>query len=187
LGKLTFIIGGARSGKSTYAEDLASQIGGSTIYIATAQPLDQEMATRIRNHRLSRPSHWKTLEIPSGIASHAAAIPRDTKVILLDCLTLLVSNLLMNQTNHDNHLDEGLAQKSVGVEITSLLELIDNTSAHWIIVSNEVGMGLVPPYPLGRIYRDQLGWANQQIALHADEVILMIAGLPWLLTPAEQL
>jgi adenosylcobinamide kinase/adenosylcobinamide-phosphate guanylyltransferase len=188
MGKLTLILGGARSGKSSYAERLAAQQGGQILYIATAQPLDGEMVERIAIHQKNRPASWQTLEIPSavGVTLQSRTPPAD--VILLDCLTLLVSNLLLavsSGTDENLTVDEAAATASVETEITRLLEAIQALPAEWIVVSNEVGLGLVPPYPLGRVYRDLLGRANQRLAFKADQVIFMIAGIPMRLAPLD--
>lgn len=185
MGRLTFILGGARSGKSTYAERLARQQSGNVLYIATAQALDEEMAARIRQHRSQRPPTWQTLEAPSNVAAALRNLPGpQPDLALLDCLTLLVSNLMLQACPADGESQAQAAEALVRAEIESLLAVIQSSPPDWIVVSNEVGMGLVPPYPLGRIYRDLLGWANQKMAASADEVLLMVAGLPWKLTPA---
>ena len=192
MGKLTLILGGARSGKSSYAERLALQHGGQVLFVATAQPLDGEMAERIANHQKNRPANWQTLEIASAVGallqSRMQSETLKTGVILVDCLTLLVSNLLLavsSGTGEDLTVDEEAATALVETEITRLLEAIQIIPAEWIIVSNEVGLGLVPPYPLGRVYRDLLGRANQRLASRADQVIFMIAGIPMRLTPLD--
>jgi adenosylcobinamide kinase/adenosylcobinamide-phosphate guanylyltransferase len=184
MGKLTLILGGARSGKSTYAERLAQQHPGPVIYLATAQALDEEMRARITAHRHKRPPGWQTLEIPLGMGAYLLAHPPTAgKLILLDCLTLLVSNLLLQAAPDENTPDEAAATALVASEIDRLLQAIQASPAEWVVVSNEVGLGLVPPYPLGRLYRDLLGWANQRLAAQADRVIFMIAGLPMRLAP----
>jgi len=183
--RLTLILGGARSGKSAYAQQLALKRGGDNVlYVATAEPLDEEMAARIRTHREERPAGWRTLEAPRQIGQSirqwldgTQAIPA---VILVDCLTLLVSNVLAAQAESP---DPSGGEEAVLAEIDELLSLVRDSGMCWILVSNEVGMGLVPPYPLGRIYRDVLGRVNQRVAAAADEVLLMIAGLPWRLKP----
>ena len=190
MGKLTLILGGARSGKSSYAERLATQHGGQVLYIATAQPLDGEMAERIANHQKKRPASWQTLEIPGAggalLQSRMQSGTLPAGVILVDCLTLLVSNLLLavsSGAGEDLTVDEEAATALVETEVTQLLEAVRAIPAEWIIVSNEVGLGLVPPYPLGRVYRDLLGRANQRLASQAEQVIFMIAGIPMHLTP----
>lgn len=177
MGKLTVLIGGARSGKSTYAEKMAVANGGSVLYIATAQALDAEMADRIEKHRQQRPENWHTLEIPRDVAKRLADNTPQADLILLDCLTMLVSNLVLTATNEDFEPDEARAAEAVDAEIEALLHTIQSGRADWIVVTNEVGMGLVPPYPLGRVYRDLLGWANHKIVAAADESYLLVAGM----------
>ena len=175
MGKLTFLLGGARSGKSSHAQKLAEQSGKSVTFIATAQALDDEMFARIHKHQLERPENWKTLEIPFGIASHLNSLA--TEVIILDCVTLLVSNLMMQFIENDL-VDEQKSLQAVQSEMAPLLAYIHTHEQEWLIISNEVGLGLVPPYQMGRIYRDLLGLANQQFAREADEVLWMVAGIP---------
>jgi len=180
MGQLELILGGARSGKSTYAEQLAIHRGKQVIYIATAQGLDEEMQNRIVAHQEKRPPGWVTLEIPAhlGRALQERSEWKSSQVVLLDCLTLLISNLVLEVSSNVDEPNEEAATALVQAEIESLKAIIQTSSANWIVVSNEVGMGLVPPYPLGRVYRDLLGWANQQLAMFADEVYFMIAGIP---------
>ncbi len=188
MGKLTLILGGARSGKSSYAERQALQHGGQVLFVATAQPLDDEMGERIAKHQAKRPEGWNTLELASAVGNYLLTNPPRADVILVDCLTLLVSNLLTaisTGTGDDLTVDEEAATALVETEVTRLLEAIQAIPAEWIVVSNEVGLGLVPPYPLGRIYRDLLGRLNQRIAARSDQVIFMIAGIPMLLTPLD--
>jgi adenosylcobinamide kinase/adenosylcobinamide-phosphate guanylyltransferase len=178
MGKLTLILGGARSGKSTYAEKLAIKIGGRVAYIATAQALDAEMQERIAVHRQKRADSWQTYEIPLGVGCALSENPPQAEVVLLDCLTLLVANLLLEAAPDVDQPDQVQATTRVKTEIDDLLTTIRSSPAEWIVVSNEVGLGLVPPYPLGRIYRDLLGWANQRLASAAWKVVFMIAGIP---------
>ena len=181
MGKLIFILGGARSGKSNQAQNLAAEIGGHVAFIATAQALDDEMAARIQNHKALRPEDWTTLELPTRVGHQLILRSTTADVIIVDCLTLLVSNLLQLNSNYDGSIDEQSAARSVEEEISDLLEAITALKSVWIIVSNEVGMGLVPPNPMGRLYRDLLGRSNQRIASRADQVFLMIAGIPMVL------
>jgi adenosylcobinamide kinase/adenosylcobinamide-phosphate guanylyltransferase len=173
--KITLILGGAHSGKSSYAQSLAEEIGKSVTFLATAQALDDEMAARIQKHREERSPDWATLEIPLGISSHVQQIKTD--VVILDCMTLLVTNMLM-QFVKDDLVDEATFRQTVQKEVDELIANICIGKQDWIIVSNEVGLGLVPPYQMGRIYRDMLGWANQRLARAADKVIFMVAGIP---------
>lgn len=178
MAKLTLILGGARSGKSTHAQRLVEQRGGRVVFLATATADDDEMSARIVKHQQERASTWTTREIPHGIATALAEQPVEADVILLDCLTLLVSNAMLVGVTDLDHPDESAITDQVNAEISSLMQVIESSPADWIIVSNEVGLGLVPPYPLGRIYRDLLGRANQQIASRADEVYWLVAGIP---------
>jgi len=185
MGNLTLILGGARSGKSEHAVRLANELSENVLYIATAQPLDEEMASRIELHKRTRPSNWKTIEIPKHIQRSISKLIESVDVVILDCLTLLVSNILMTIPDHE-HPDDDLARELISNDINDLVSYIQSNRASWIIVSNEVGLGLVPAYPLGRVYRDQLGWANKYIADKADEVLLMVAGLPMNVKPINK-
>jgi adenosylcobinamide kinase / adenosylcobinamide-phosphate guanylyltransferase len=178
MGKLTFILGGARSGKSTHAQKLAEQSGKSVTFLATATASDDEMAARIAKHQQERPAGWQTREIPCEIARVLKNQAIETELVLLDCLTLLLNNVLFSSETDFDHPDEAAAAEKAETEIQSLLASIAASPANWIVVSNEVGLGLVPPYPLGRLYRDLLGRANQLFAAQADEVLWMVAGIP---------
>lgn len=175
MSKITFILGGARSGKSSYAQSLVEETGKSVTFLATAQALDEEMSARIQKHRAERPANWETLEVSLDIASHIQRIK--SEVVILDCITLLISNLLM-QFVKDDLVDEAPFKVAVQKEVEELIVAIHRQKQDWIIISNEVGLGLVPPYQMGRVYRDWLGWANQRQAREADKVILMVAGIP---------
>jgi adenosylcobinamide kinase/adenosylcobinamide-phosphate guanylyltransferase len=177
---LTLILGGARSGKSTYAEALASQLGRRVLYVATAEALDGEMRSRVAAHQSRRPPNWTTLEVPLGVGAALRASLHATQVdvILLDCLTLLVSNAILAGGPDTPEPDVDVAWAAVRAEVEALLEAHRLLGGHLIVVSNEVGLGVVPPYSLGRTYRDCLGRANQVLSQAADRVILMVAGLP---------
>lgn len=178
---LTLILGGARSGKSAHAQKLAAERGETVLYVATAQAGDEEMAARIAAHQAERQAHWQTLEAPKqvGIAIrsyHASLVtPHAPTIILIDCITLLASNILLSLPEP---ITAQVAEAALKAEVDDLLAVYAESTAEWIIVSNEVGLGLVPPYPLGRVYRDALGRANQRLAAKADEVLFMVAGLP---------
>ena len=173
--QITLILGGARSGKSFYAQRMAQATGRSVTFLATAQALDKEMSVRIQKHRLERPGDWKTIEVPFDLASHAGQIKSD--VVILDCLTLLINNLLM-QFVKDDLVEEAPFMQAVRKEVEGLISQIRQQRQDWIVISNEVGLGLVPPYQMGRVYRDALGWVNQQFAGEAEKVIFMVAGIP---------
>jgi adenosylcobinamide kinase/adenosylcobinamide-phosphate guanylyltransferase len=174
MGTLVLILGGARSGKSSYAQSLAEATGQSVTFIATAQALDEEMSARIQKHRAERPANWETLEIPFEIASRVQV---KSNIVILDCVTLLISNLLMQFVKNDI-VNEAPYLAAVQKEINGLISLLRSSDQDWLIISNEVGMGLVPPYQMGRVYRDAIGWANQRLAREADKVIFMVAGIP---------
>lgn len=175
-GKLILVLGGARSGKSSYAERLAVELGGPhVLYVATAQAFDDEMRARIAAHRAARPAGWRTLEAPRLAAARLAEAVEDATVVLLDCITLLTSNALLALGDEP---PAAAAEETVNREVSALLAACRASAATWLVVSNEVGLGLVPPYPLGRVYRDVLGRANQRLAAAADQVLFMVAGLP---------
>ncbi len=176
---LTFVLGGARSGKSTYAEKLAAEYGDEVIYCATAEIYDDEMRERVRQHQSRRPAAWRTVEAPHAAAEKLASALRDrpAKCVLLDCLSILTSNVLLTlpEEIHEADAFETLREQ----ELTALFALIKSTpEVRFILVSNEVGMGVVPATTLGRTYRDLLGRANQSAAAEADDVWFMIAGIP---------
>jgi len=151
MGKLTFLLGGARSGKSSHAQKLAQETGRSVTFLATAQALDEDMSARIKRHQQDRPVDWVTLEIPSNIAE-----------------ALQVNDAV----------DETQALNAMQKEIDDLLAFMREGKQDWIVISNEVGLGVVPAYQMGRAYRDILGSANQRIAHEADRVLFMVAGIP---------
>jgi adenosylcobinamide kinase/adenosylcobinamide-phosphate guanylyltransferase len=182
--ELILLLGGARSGKSRFAEKLTAQFGKRVLYVATAQAGDEEMAARIDVHRQSRPLTWRTIEAltEAGDTIRVALAAQQVDVVLLDCLTLLVSNVILDglwlSEEDFESVDEAAARQRVEAELDGLLGVFRESDVPWIVVSNEVGWGLVPPYPSGRVYRDLLGWANQRVAAVAGRVYLMVAGLP---------
>ena len=186
--RLIVILGGARSGKSAFAERLAANSGRSVAFIATATAGDDEMRERIARHRASRPKGWHTLEEPLGLARavHRAAELAD--VLLLDCMTLWLGNVLLHESGRrekdeeaevEFHTTGGLFDEVALKEIEALLSAVKllGPNKTLIVVSNEVGLGIVPAYPLGRLYRDTLGYVNQRLAQAADRVYLMVAGM----------
>ena len=161
---LTVLLGGARSGKSAHAERLVTALPSPWTYIATAQAYDDEMAERIALHRSRRGEGWTTLDAPLDLAGTLAAVP-DGAPLLVDCLTLWLSN----------HM---LADHNLEAECVRLEQVLSVPRGNWFVVSNEVGMGIVPDNALGRRFRDAQGRLNQKIAARADRVFFLVAGLP---------
>ena len=174
------VLGGARSGKSTFAEKLAKKIGGKNVtYIATAQAFDQEMEERIAHHKTQRPVDWETIEEPTDIYQAVQRVDNN-QTILIDCLTLYISNLLLKENPEEDfelekkkNLEEDIVEN-----INQVLKYAEKKEIDLIVVSNEVGQGLVPSYELGRLFRDISGRVNQYISSKADKVYLTVAGLP---------
>jgi adenosylcobinamide kinase / adenosylcobinamide-phosphate guanylyltransferase len=184
--KSILLIGGARSGKSSYAEELARQIGGNVLFVATAEARDEEMHRRIEVHKKSRPAHWHTLEAPCNVGNCITTEPNNFDVVVLDCVTLLVNNVLcQHMAIKGEDVDENLVEKDVKTEIGALIKCLQNSPATFIMVTNEVGEGIIPLGATTRIYRDILGRANQMLAKAVDEVYLMVAGIPLKVKPQE--
>jgi adenosylcobinamide kinase / adenosylcobinamide-phosphate guanylyltransferase len=176
MARVILILGGARSGKSRFAQQLAERIGGAEVlFVATAEAGDLEMASRIEVHRNSRPRAWDTLEKPVEVARALASAPDRYQAVLIDCLTLLVSNVVLSC---GNPVDTTMAEKRMRDESDALIAACRQRTGAVIIVSSEVGQGLVPDNRLGRVFRDVLGWTNQAVAAAADAVYLLVAGLP---------
>ena len=172
--RLTLILGGVRAGKSSYAQRLAAQ-GRRVLFVATAEAGDAEIEARIRAHQASRPADWETLEEPLDLVAALAPVLHRYDTVLLDCLTLWVSNLLLSGNYYD-----------IPSEVERLLELYRESDASWAVVSNEVGLGVVPMTELGRAFADELGRANQLVAAEADAVYFMAAGLPMAVKPSAE-
>lgn len=168
---IELVLGGARSGKSAYAERQAKESGLAVVFIATAQPLDEEMAARIARHRVERPAAWRTVEEPLRLAEALRREAEARRCLVVDCLSLWLSNLL-------------LAGREA--EVDKLLEALPALPGRLILVSNEVGFGIVPENALARRFRDEQGRLNQAIARFADDVTLVAAGLPLALKRTPQ-
>lgn len=173
--KITFIFGGARSGKSTYAMNLAQKTGPYVLYVATARILDREMERRVAAHKAVRPATWSTLEAPENISTALRGLPHVYSAILLDCVTLLLGEAF-NKVPEDAGEDAYIS--STEDAMADLLAAIDNRPEPWFVVSNEVGLGVVPETPMGRLFRDVQGRTNQRLASLANEVYFMAAGIP---------
>ena len=184
----TLIIGGARSGKSRYAQELALKSGGPVIFVATATAGDEEMRQRIEEHRKARPDVWSTFEATTHVGSQVLQKIGEAKTVIVDCITLLINNIFLQYSDHaGERIDAPLIEKAVVTEIGELVDCIGRVNTNFIIVTNEVGLGLVPANRMGRLYRDLLGNANQMLAQHADEIYLMVAGIPMLIKSAKAL
>lgn len=166
------VVGGAKSGKSSFALDLCNGLRGTHIFLATAQPLDQEMYDRITCHQTDRGGDWQTVEEPLNVAERISALDTEETVILIDCVTLWLSNLFA---------EHGENQTLVEQAIDGLALQLQNIRGVVLVVSNEVGSGIVPDNPLARLFRDTAGTANQRIARIARKVVTVIAGLPLVL------
>lgn len=169
---LTLVTGGARAGKSRYAISLMDREHPVT-YIATAQALDEDMRGRIARHRAERPAAWGTLEAPIQLASAVLQAP-PADALIIDCLTLWVSNLLLRAPEGTRGGEPWYPAREVG----ELLDALRARRSPVVVVTNEVGLGVVPPTPIGRVYRDALGRVNQQVAEAADRVSFVVAGIP---------
>jgi adenosylcobinamide kinase/adenosylcobinamide-phosphate guanylyltransferase len=167
--EIIFVIGGCRSGKSTYALQTAEKVAGERkVYIATCVPQDDEMKKRVAKHQTERSKSWATVEEPLELSEAIIQNSRRADVILIDCLTLWVSNLLMETDN----------EKKIEDTISDLIEALEKVTCPVVLVSNEVGTGIVPENKLARQYRDIIGLANQAVAKTAGKVIWMVAGIP---------
>jgi adenosylcobinamide kinase/adenosylcobinamide-phosphate guanylyltransferase len=176
MGDIRLILGGARSGKSRFAQTLAQQLGGDdVVFVATAEPRDEEMSRRISLHHDTRNPRWRTLEAATMVAQAIDAFEARPAVMLIDCLTLLVSNVLFAS---GDEADANACEQAVAKEVEQLLETCRRHPGTTLFVSGEVGLGLVPESAIGRLYRDLLGSANQRVATHSSATYLLVAGIP---------
>ena len=180
-GTLTFITGGARSGKSSFAERLALSHGGRVAYIPTAAVTDEEMALRIAKHQSRRPAQWRTVECTGTLGEALRDAAREADLALVDCLTVYLARLIPHDLPEDRAVGAEVVErteKALDRELSALLAAIGDAGADVVLVSNEVGSGLVPAYPAGRLFRDLVGRANQRLAAAADFAYVVIAGTP---------
>lgn len=172
--EFVLVLGGARSGKSDWAQSQLETQTRDVLFVATATAGDEEMQSRIQKHRASRPARWKTLEAQRHVGQ-AIVAAKPQGWVLLDCVTMLASNVLFSLPDPVIEADY---QEAMQAEIEALIEAWHQQDASWMLISNEVGLGLVPPNALSRYYRDELGCANQRLAKAATKVVLMVAGIP---------
>ena len=188
MSKNILIIGGARSGKSHFAQELGLKSAQPVLFVATAVAGDEEMRQRIEEHRKARPTTWSTLEVTTHIGNQIRQKIDEAHTVIVDCVTLLVNNIFSQYSDPAGEsIDAPLIEKEVTAEIDELVNCINQVNASFIIVSNEVGLGLVPDNRIGRLYRDLLGRANQILAQCVDEIYLMVAGMPMLIKPTKAL
>jgi adenosylcobinamide kinase/adenosylcobinamide-phosphate guanylyltransferase len=154
---------------------MALKSGGPVLFVATAEAGDEDMKERIKRHRLNRPADWRTLEVTTHLGRHITQNTGKARTVIIDCVTLLVSNVFQE---YEGVTDAALLEKAVVAEIEGLIKCIKRSDARFIIVTNEVGLGIVPAERVSRLYRDFLGMANRLLAENADEVIFMAAGIP---------
>lgn len=172
--ELVLVLGGARSGKSDWAQAQLEASGQEVLFVATASAGDEEMRARIQKHQASRPKHWQTLEATMNLGS-AILENKRSPWVLVDCVTMLASNVLFSLPEP---VDGERYQKAMQAEIEALITAWEQQDASWMLISNEVGLGLVPPNALSRFYRDELGRANQRLAQAATKVVFLVAGIP---------
>jgi adenosylcobinamide kinase / adenosylcobinamide-phosphate guanylyltransferase len=177
---ITLVTGGARAGKSRYALSLLDG-EASVTYIATAEALDEEMRGRIARHRAERPAAWGTIEAPIDLAEAVSMAPQ-RDALIIDCLTLWVSNLLLRAPEQSGGGEPWYPAR----EVSCVIEALGRRHPAVVVVTNEVGLGVVPATPLGRAYRDVLGRVNQEMASAAQRVVLLVAGIPMVVKPAER-
>ena len=181
MSNIILVTGGARSGKSNFAESLCRKQNNKVAYIATSVAFDDEMKVRVRKHQESRPKEWKTYEVYKDIYSIVKELNENYDTVIMDCVTLMVNNLMFT---HNIEVDKATSEELNKLEdyiknqITKLLEAIKKTNLYFVIVSNEIGMGIVPENKLSRIYGDFVGRANQLIGKYSDEVYFVVSGIP---------
>lgn len=175
--KITLVLGGVRSGKSLYALSLAEAGGDEVVYVVSAKVSDVEMDRRIKRHRRERPAGWTVIEAGNDTVSALRKANGKNSLIIIDCLTMLIGSCLGESIMTGETIDE-YEEEAAYRRAQDIVESITGLTSPVIIVSNEVGLGVVPAYPAGRLFRDVVGWANKELASQADEVVFMVAGLP---------
>ncbi len=182
MGKIILITGGARSGKSSYAEEKAKKIGSKVMYIATAVPFDSEMKDRIRKHQIRRPENWVTYEGYENLYKIIDEVGQNYQCVILDCVTVMITNIMFNYPGFSvNKLDFSIINKieeHIMNQIYKLMEKAKEKNITLLMVTNEVGSGIVPNSKVGRVFRDIAGRVNQVTAKQAQEVYFLVSGLP---------
>ncbi|MEL7567433.1 MAG: bifunctional adenosylcobinamide kinase/adenosylcobinamide-phosphate guanylyltransferase [Dehalobacterium sp.] len=182
MGKSVLVTGGARSGKSRFAEELMKKLPGPVLYLATAKVFDEEMQYRVEKHRQSRPAEWNTIEAYRDLGKIISDQGKGYQGVLVDCITIMVTNLLFDMPEiQQEDFSRKSMEKVEGIimeEAAGLVKGIASSNATVVMVTNELGSGIVPEYPLARVFRDIAGRVNQYLAAQADEVYLAVCGLP---------
>jgi len=181
MSKIITVTGGARSGKSSFGENLLKKTQGKKGYIATATPFDDGMKDRIKNHQASRPNSWQTFELPYEISSHINEISRSCDIVILDCITVFSSNILFEKEYDWEQISYekiSLLEEKIIHEIQQIIEKARQYNLDLVIITNEVGSGIVPGNRLSRVYRDIAGRTNQKLSELSDEVYVTISGIP---------
>lgn len=181
MSKIILVTGGARSGKSNFSESLCKDRNNKTAYIATSIPFDNEMKDRVKKHQNSRPSEWKTYEKFKDIHSIIKDISKEHETVILDCITLLVNNLMFDSDIDVDSADTyeiNALELYIKSQVEKLLEEVEKTDLYFVMVTNEIGMGIVPGNKLTRVYSDIVGRVNQLIAKKSDEVHFVVSGIP---------
>lgn len=181
MGKIILVTGGARSGKSSFAENMARKLGDFILYVATSIAFDEEMKLRIKKHREQRPEQWETLEAYKDMDINLKDKLEGKSGIMLDCITIMLTNIMLEENLDWNSLQSAEIlelEKKVNDEIYKLIDVINSSNKTFILVTNEVGMGIVPENALSRVFRDMAGRVNQLLAKAADEVYFCVSGIP---------
>jgi adenosylcobinamide kinase / adenosylcobinamide-phosphate guanylyltransferase len=184
LKTVKLILGGARSGKSTFAQEYARKNANRVLFVATATAGDEDMRLRIEKHKSERPAGWRTLEAHLHLGRRIEAEIGDAELVIIDCITLLINNLFAryDEAVFDN-IQDSVLESDARSEIRELQTCLTKSNASFLIISNEVGLGIVPDNRMGRLYRDILGRVNQMLAQSSDEVYLLVAGIPLKMKP----
>ncbi|MDQ2085511.1 bifunctional adenosylcobinamide kinase/adenosylcobinamide-phosphate guanylyltransferase [Herbivorax sp. ANBcel31] len=181
MGEIILVTGGSRSGKSSFAESIAKKYKNDVLYIATSIPFDEEMKERVKKHRIQRPSHWNTLEAYKDLDIHLKKSKNKKEIVLIDCITLMVSNIMLEENLDWESLNENEAiniEKRIVEQLEKLLDVIKENGSTFIAVTNEVGMGIIPPNRLSRMFGDIAGRVNQKLSKKADRVYFCVSGIP---------
>lgn len=183
---IVLVTGGVRSGKSRFAQELAEGSKKTVLFVATATGGDEEMRRRIEEHRKQRPGNWRTLEAGTHVGRQVRKNISDAQLVIIDCITLLVNNIFTQHTGSAGDITDAVRlEKQVTEEISELIGGMDRVAADFVIVTNEVGLGIIPENRMGRLYEDLLGKANRLLVERADEVYLMVAGIAVKIKPAR--